>query len=233
MCKIKFYLLSFSLTILCTLSFAEDRYFFRVLNNAERMTSSQIETIYKDSRGYLWISTKSGLNRFDGVNYRCFQSTLLPSDANYLPFDYISKIIEDYSGILWLYSASNGILAFDYRSDKFISNIDSLLQEVGLPIAPKIIRVDDQKNLFVYNKNVGVWYFNAVRNSVVNVISEPVINSEDGELIDFGVKGKYLWLLYSSGVVKRFDIVTNQFDIRNIYFKDTPQRSTIDVYLSF
>ena len=39
---------------------------FRRLDTPNGLSSSQINCIYKDSRGYVWIGTPYGLNRYDG-----------------------------------------------------------------------------------------------------------------------------------------------------------------------
>ena len=41
-------------------------YLFKTLDAREGLTSSQINCILKDSRGYMWFGTPAGLYRFDG-----------------------------------------------------------------------------------------------------------------------------------------------------------------------
>ena len=47
---------------------------FKTLDAHDGLTSSQVNCIMKDSRGYVWIGTPAGLYRFDGYTFRNFQS---------------------------------------------------------------------------------------------------------------------------------------------------------------
>jgi signal transduction histidine kinase/DNA-binding response OmpR family regulator/ligand-binding sensor domain-containing protein len=55
--------------------------------------------VFEDSRGFIWIGTKYGLNRFDGYGFRWFTKQM-----DGLSSDFISNIQEDGSGNLWLFS---------------------------------------------------------------------------------------------------------------------------------
>ena len=41
-------------------------YYFKILDTTAGLTSSQVNSIIKDMRGYIWIGTPSGLYRYDG-----------------------------------------------------------------------------------------------------------------------------------------------------------------------
>ena len=49
-------------------------YLFKTLEARDGLTSSQVNCILKDSRGYMWFGTPAGLYRFDGYTFRNFQS---------------------------------------------------------------------------------------------------------------------------------------------------------------
>jgi len=37
------------------------------------LSDNWVKCIYRDSRGFLWFGTSSGLNRFDGYNFEVFR----------------------------------------------------------------------------------------------------------------------------------------------------------------
>ena len=49
-------------------------YLFKTLDAQNGLTSSQINCILKDSRGYVWLGTPAGLYRYDGYVFKNFQS---------------------------------------------------------------------------------------------------------------------------------------------------------------
>ncbi|MEZ4941374.1 MAG: response regulator [Saprospiraceae bacterium] len=61
------------------------------------LSHRQVNAIFQDSRGFVWIGTPNGLNRFDGYNFRQYTK-----EKNGLYFNYIQEISEDADGWLWL-----------------------------------------------------------------------------------------------------------------------------------
>ena len=47
---------------------------FRRIDTRNGLSNSQANCVLKDSRGYVWIGTQYGLNRFDGFRVRSFYS---------------------------------------------------------------------------------------------------------------------------------------------------------------
>ena len=79
-------------------------YLFKTLDAREGLTSSQINCILKDSRGYMWFGTPAGLYRYDGYVFKNFQSD--SQDGNSLPNSYINTIQETLDGNLLIETAS-------------------------------------------------------------------------------------------------------------------------------
>ena len=73
-------------------------YLFKTLDASQGLTSSQINCILKDSRGYMWFGTPAGLYRYDGYVFKNFQSD--SQDGNSLPNSYINSIQETLDGNL-------------------------------------------------------------------------------------------------------------------------------------
>ncbi len=65
---------------------------------ADGLGASGVHTLYQDSRGYIWVSTNSGLNRFDGTSFKEF------TQKDGLSRNPITSIHEDEEGNLWLKS---------------------------------------------------------------------------------------------------------------------------------
>jgi ligand-binding sensor domain-containing protein len=63
------------------------------------LSQSNVNCIFQDSKGFLWLGTKDGLNRYDGYSFRIYQNT--PADSNSISDNYITALAEDKSGNIW------------------------------------------------------------------------------------------------------------------------------------
>ena len=63
----------------------------------------QVNCIMQDRRGFIWIATKGGVARFDGLRFKIFNKA-----ENGLRNDAIQCILEDATGNLWLISPIEG-----------------------------------------------------------------------------------------------------------------------------
>ncbi|MDE5703169.1 MAG: hybrid sensor histidine kinase/response regulator, partial [Bacteroides sp.] len=59
-----------------------------------------VVTICQDSRGYLWLGTRNGLNRYNGTGYTIFRHR--PGDSLTIVDNSINKICEDHDNNLWI-----------------------------------------------------------------------------------------------------------------------------------
>ena len=152
-----------------------------MLNNAkfekvsieEGLSNEYVTSIFQDSKGYIWIGTKDGLNRFDGEKVKIYNCNA--ENKNSLSSTYINDIEEDINGNIWI--ATDSGLDFlvtdsdtitrmrDWESDKYnLGNlkITSLLKSeqeehiMWVGTEKGLIKVDIQNNkmeAFYHNEN--------------------------------------------------------------------------------
>ena len=132
-------------------------YLFKTLDASQGLTSSQINCILKDSKGYMWFGTPAGLYRFDGYVFRNFQSD--SQDGNSLPNSYINAIQETLDGNLLIETAS-GYCVYHPQTESFERDMKQYFARMGIETIPTIVYVDQHKNLWGAIKNKGVVCFN-------------------------------------------------------------------------
>jgi ligand-binding sensor domain-containing protein len=71
--------------------------------------------IIQDKRGFIWVGTQDGLNKFDGYTFTIYR----PTPKNALSDAHIQALYEDKQGILWIGTRNGGINSFDYTTEKF------------------------------------------------------------------------------------------------------------------
>lgn len=107
-------------------------YVFLLLNNAlllsqnvthfhfgldNGLSQETIRTFTKDDKGFLWIGTQDGLNRFDGNVFTVYKNN--KKDTLSLHENYINKIFQSSDSKLWIGTATHGISYYNNKTDSF------------------------------------------------------------------------------------------------------------------
>lgn len=88
-----------------------------LLGVKQGLSQGMINCIYQDKEGYLWISTKDGLNRYDGYNIITYRNN--PNDPYSLPDNYCNATVEDDKGNFWVGTNTRGLFLFDKTTERF------------------------------------------------------------------------------------------------------------------
>ena len=64
------------------------------------LSSSLINHVYQDKRGFIWVSTEDGLNKFDGNKFTIYKQN--PNDTASLAISYIKSVFEDSRDRFWI-----------------------------------------------------------------------------------------------------------------------------------
>ena len=77
---------------------------YRQYTLRDGLSQMQVTAMLQDSRGYIWIGTKGGLNRFDGEAFFRYTTSAFPVIEN----DYVQALVEDSRGRIWA-STNSGL----------------------------------------------------------------------------------------------------------------------------
>src|SRR5476651_101211 len=77
-----------------------DQFQFSHLDINNGLSHNDVTCILKDSKGFMWFGTLSGLNRYDGYKFKIFKHAV--SDTTTLDDDYIVSISEGPENKLWV-----------------------------------------------------------------------------------------------------------------------------------
>ena len=72
----------------------------------------------QDSRGFMWLGTINGLNRYNGRDFTVIHPQL--EDSSVSTDSRISGIVEDKNGFIWVNTYSNTLFCYDPRLEKMI-----------------------------------------------------------------------------------------------------------------
>lgn len=131
---------------------------FKTLGTRDGLTSSQINCILKDNRGFMWFGTPAGLYRYDGYLFKHFQTD--SQDGSSLPDSYIETIQqEEVSGDLWIKTPS-GYCIYHPQTESFERDMRHVFSQLGITELPTIIYLDSRHNLWGYIPSKGVFCYN-------------------------------------------------------------------------
>ena len=87
-----------------------------MLSVGDGLSSSNVNSLYQDQRGDIWIATENGLSRYDGLTIHTYKHD--PTDAHSLSHNIVRSFAEDGQGRL-LVGSEFGVQYYDPRTDAF------------------------------------------------------------------------------------------------------------------
>ena len=139
---------------------------FRQFTVTDGLSTNGVNYLCKDSRGFLWIGTKQGLQRFNGssfINYRHFNN-----DSNSIVNDRITFITEDRKHDIWI-ATNSGISKFNYSNGKFINYRTGWNDSGKVSMGDLFWLLEDSRGRLWAGGRAGLFLFNVTRNRFENI----------------------------------------------------------------
>lgn len=168
---------------------------FRSVTISEGLAHNTVNAIYKDSRGFVWLGTQTGLDRFDGINI-----------TNYPQFKgrTVFSVAEIDSIFLWV-GTDNGLIKFNRKTE--------VVEPVNLTDKSLVVKhvFVDKKGKLVVSSSRGLYFFKdgAFRRILFdsNALSSTnnVLGVIDGE-------ENTIWAITNNGLV-HYNVATDKFEV--------------------
>ncbi len=151
--------------------------YFKRLSQANGLSNNKVNCILQDKRGFTWIGTDDGLNRYDGNNFIVYKN--MPGQSSSISGNSITDLHEDKEGVLWIATADGGITRYDHRLEPakqfhqfkhHPGNSNSIPVNIVNAIAEDkdgflwlatsgaaVLRFDKKKEQFIQPAGVGAW----------------------------------------------------------------------------
>ena len=168
-----------------------------------------VKSLIQDRRGFIWLATRDGLCRYDGIKFRIY--THDPQQINSLSFSSIYEIKDDKTGKLWVRTENNNVDCFDPVTEQArrISNTAAFKRALG---RDQLIGIQPDRagNVWVATQTNGFFRLNA--NGTVShrhwaARGDTVQRTLHALLFD---RYNQVWLAARDGLF-RFDPSTGQF----------------------
>lgn len=185
-------------------SFYKQRY-----TKDQGLSHNTVLNMKMDERGFLWISTLDGLNRFDGQSMKVFRHS--EDDSTTISDSFIHGIYQHESGKLWVSTRDGGLNVYDPVTETF-----SLLSKKSTEFPDAAIKLNykDQNGNFwfsFFGNSIGIFDEEKEKYYPVRIVDKrlnqekesanSIIEFRDGSMLF----GSFEGLFYvSSNEVKRF-----------------------------
>jgi diguanylate cyclase (GGDEF)-like protein len=146
---------------------------FDRLSIEQGLSQSSVMDILQDSRGYVWLATEEGLDRFDGFSFKVYKSD--PADLSSLPSSFVWDVEEDSSGDLWI--ATTGGLALWERAKDRVVRLQKL---AGTSIRALRLQAKD-RILWIGTRDGGLLRLDVAKGEIARFTHDP---SQSGSLAD-------------------------------------------------
>lgn len=101
---------------LCFLPLFYKGQFCKLYSTHGDISSSMISHIYQDAKGYIWVATENGLNKYDGAKFTNYKNQF--NDSTSLLGNHVYRTFQDAKGHLYILS-TKGLQMYEYKSDSF------------------------------------------------------------------------------------------------------------------
>lgn len=138
---------------------------FEILSIDDGLSNEYVKTIMQDSKGYMWIGTVDGLNRYDGERVKIYNYS--SKNKNSLSSSYIKDLEEDFYGNIWI--------ATDYGLDFLIRDTDTIVRMRDVPIdkynlghlkITSLLKSEYEENVMWVGTENGLMKINIKNNSI-------------------------------------------------------------------
>lgn len=193
------------------------------------LNTLMVNTIYQDSKGWMWFGTSQGLLKYNGFRLELFKSKLEEEDA--LIGSAVKFIFEDSKGILWVGTDNGGLQRFDRESSKFKGFYDQDTSHKNIYYTANTLVEDKTSDLWLgtsqglrrFNRNTGKFI------SYTHITSNP--NSLCGNYVNklcCDRNGK-LWIGTADGL-DFYDPLKNVFEHIPIFNKSEEDKSVNEIF---
>jgi signal transduction histidine kinase/ligand-binding sensor domain-containing protein/DNA-binding response OmpR family regulator len=203
---------------------------FTHYNDNNGLSHNSVRHIVQDKKGFLWFGTFSGLNRFDGYQFKNYMS--YSSGTNKLYNDDITALeLDEDSNNLWI-GTRKGLTLFKLDTQVFTTFFSKKDDPNSLPEEEiRSVYVDKFKRVWVGTKTKGVYLFYLKRNRFEKI---PIRGFDYVKEIFEDKKGN-IWIgSYEKGSVAKITMDAKGAIVRiNDYTLSVPNSNAKNPYVNF
>ncbi len=174
---------------------------FARLDISNGLSQNHINCIYKDRKGFIWIGTMAGLNRYDGNSFRIYKHK--SGDTNTISDNFITQIVQGGDGLIWVGTRS-GYNIYDPHTDKFSHQLPTPLNSSPLTLNQIVsIYTDKKNNLWFLTDSIGIIYYNIQQKKWLFIKKSPFSLIENSVTSIYEDNEGNFWCINRKGIIEQ------------------------------
>ena len=165
----------FFITIFCQAQSVEEHYYFKNLSIRNGLSQNTVNAILQDRKGFMWLGTKDGLNRYDGLSFRKFKHDA--ADPRSIGNSFITSLYEDFNGNIWV-GTDAGVYIYYPEKEAFEEFDCQSLEKTRIERSVSMIAGDKQGRVWIAVEAQGMFCYDArqklLRNYPLSEISSNI-----------------------------------------------------------
>jgi signal transduction histidine kinase/ligand-binding sensor domain-containing protein/DNA-binding response OmpR family regulator len=131
------------------------------------LSNNYIQGITQDRQGFMWFGTESGLNRFDGREFKKFYNSDI--DPNTINSNELNDVYADkFQDIIWIATERSGLNGYNYRTHQFSFYLNDESPNSLSSNGIMFLSGEHSGNLWVTTYQSGVDLFDKKTNSFIH-----------------------------------------------------------------
>lgn len=175
-------------------------YYFKHVTIANGLSNNSINVVKQDQYGQVWIGTRNGLNKFNGLKNTIYRSNILDSKA--ISNANILNILEDKNGYIWV-GTLNGLNRYDPKKKVFKKYFRESKNNNSLKNSLIICsRLMPDGSIWFGTAN-GISIYNSKNDSFKNIIGSKLSNKSRYLINQIYIDGNnIIWLATHRGLLR-------------------------------
>lgn len=165
----------FFITIFCQAQSVEEHYYFKNLSIRNGLSQNTVNAILQDRKGFMWLGTKDGLNRYDGLSFRKFKHDA--ANPRSIGNSFITSLYEDFNGNIWV-GTDAGVYIYYPEKEAFEEFDCQSLEKTRIERSVSIIAGDKQGRVWIAVEAQGMFCYDTrqklLRNYPLSEISSNI-----------------------------------------------------------
>ncbi len=180
-------------------------YPFTHLEIRHGLSHNEVNGLFKDAKGFMWFATMSGLDRYDGHDFKVFSHD--PGNPLSIGENTSHNLMEGPNGKLWIQFWDDSFNIYDPITETFERNVTAVFKEMGVPVSGLLNILKDKSGAYWFVHPLGLYRYNPSSQKAERILPPSSGPSVDLDPIaDFRDDGHgHYWIIRHSGLLEEVE----------------------------